>query len=132
MFVCIWMSTHFNLVVGQPCQTFPICVDLFRFLASHFSLLRQRKVTKRKATPQNCRTAILHSEAARRVKAMDGFHEIVRVSCAFRKIHAVPMPHPCRIVTKTHVLCVLRKFSCNARRTPWELKSKAGLLAARE
>ena len=66
---------------------------IFRLLASNFSLRCQRKVTKRKAT------------------------QIVRVSCAFQEITVVPVRHPCRIVTKTHVLCVFRKFPSNARRT---------------
>ena len=78
----------------------------------------------------------MHSEAARRVKAMDGFHErkvskrkatlLVRASCALRKMAVVPTQHPCRDVTKTHFLCVFQPFSSSARRTrKGEGKAKA-------
>jgi len=66
---------------------------LFRLLASHFSLLVQRKVTERKDTP------------------------LVPVSCAFQKTAVVPVRHPCRIVTKTNILFVFHQFSSNARGT---------------
>ena len=36
-----------------------------------------KKSKQKKGHPQNCRIAILHSAAARRVKATDGFHDLV-------------------------------------------------------
>ena len=59
----------------------------------HFSLLVQRKVSKRKDT------------------------RLAPVSCASQIIAVVPVRHPCRIVTKTNFLFVFPQFSCDARGT---------------